>query len=175
MDTPLNPHEVARFLRENASRVDKSITGEYVSKKKNAEILRAFVASFTFAGVRIDEALRSFLEAFRLPGEAPLISHILEHFAEEWHAANENPFANTDAAFTLAYAIIMLNVDQHNKNVRKQTTPMTVKQFKTNLRKTNGNGDFDQVGHTWIKHFSVVWARVAEKSIGPRHTFFPML
>ena len=33
-------------------------------------------------------------------------------------------FANADAAFTLAYAIIMLNVDQHNANM-KQQKPMT--------------------------------------------------
>lgn len=31
-----------------------------------------------------------------------------------------------DAGFTLAYAIIMLNTDQHNHNVRKQNIPMTV-------------------------------------------------
>ena len=38
---------------------------------------------------------------------------------------NGEPFANADAAFTLAYAIIMLNVDQHNTNARKQNVPMT--------------------------------------------------
>lgn len=31
-----------------------------------------------------------------------------------------------DAAFTLTYAIIMLNVDQHNHNAKKQNIPMTV-------------------------------------------------
>ena len=39
---------------------------------------------------------------------------------------NGEPFANVDAAFTLAYAVIMLNVDQHNKNAKKQNIPMTV-------------------------------------------------
>jgi brefeldin A-resistance guanine nucleotide exchange factor 1 len=43
------------------------------------------VRSFDFAGLRIDESLRIFLESFRLPGEAPLISLILEYFAEHWH------------------------------------------------------------------------------------------
>lgn len=33
---------------------------------------------------------------------------------------------SNDAGFTLAYAIIMLNTDQHNHNVRKQNIPMTV-------------------------------------------------
>lgn len=40
--------------------------------------------------------------------------------------SNAEPFANVDAAFTLTYAIIMLNVDQHNHNAKKQNIPMTV-------------------------------------------------
>ena len=40
--------------------------------------------------------------------------------------SNGEPFFNADAAFTLAYAVIMLNVDQHNHNVKKQNIPMTV-------------------------------------------------
>lgn len=39
--------------------------------------------------------------------------------------ANSEGFANTDSVFTLAYAIIMLNVDQHNANVKQQKS-MTV-------------------------------------------------
>lgn len=39
---------------------------------------------------------------------------------------NGNPFLSNDAGFALAYAVIMLNTDQHNHNVRKQNIPMTV-------------------------------------------------
>jgi len=38
---------------------------------------------------------------------------------------NGEPFANADAAFTLSYAVIMLNVDQHNTSAKKQNIPMT--------------------------------------------------
>jgi hypothetical protein len=34
--------------------------------------------------MRVDEALRIYLSEFRLPGEAPLISTLLEHFAAHW-------------------------------------------------------------------------------------------
>jgi brefeldin A-resistance guanine nucleotide exchange factor 1 len=34
--------------------------------------------------MRVDEALRIYLSEFRLPGEAPLISALLEHFAAHW-------------------------------------------------------------------------------------------
>lgn len=39
--------------------------------------------------MRVDEALRLYLETFRLPGEAPLISLLLEHFADHWHVSCE--------------------------------------------------------------------------------------
>lgn len=38
--------------------------------------------------------------------------------------SNPEPYANKDAVFTLCYAVIMLNVDQHNSNI-KQQKPMT--------------------------------------------------
>jgi brefeldin A-resistance guanine nucleotide exchange factor 1 len=69
---------------------------------------------------------------FRLPGESPLIQIILEHFADHWQKSNNDQFANSDAAFTLSYGIIMLNVDQHNKNHTKTNEPMTPEQFKSN-------------------------------------------
>lgn len=58
--------------------------------------------------------------------------------------SNGKPFSSADAAFTLAYAVIMLNVDQHNYNVKRQSNPMTADQFKRNLKKVNGGADFDQ-------------------------------
>ena len=84
LSNPTDPFEVAHWLRENPH-LDKNMIGEYVSNKKNLEILKAFVKSFDFTGMRIDEALRVFLQSFRLPGEAPLISNIMEIFGEHWH------------------------------------------------------------------------------------------
>lgn len=92
-----------------------------------------YYRQFNFKGVPIDEALRVYLEAFRLPGEAPLIQRIMEHFAEHWYYANNQPFADVDSAFTLAYAILMLNTDQHNPNSKKQNAPMTASDFIKNL------------------------------------------
>ncbi|XP_071108376.1 Golgi-specific brefeldin A-resistance guanine nucleotide exchange factor 1-like isoform X1 [Haliotis cracherodii] len=142
LDSPLDTGQVVMLLKENP-KMDKKMIGEYVSNKKNNKVLEAFVKSFNFEDIRIDEALRMYLEAFRLPGEAPVISYLMEHFADHWHKTNGEPFVNNDAAFTLAYAVIMLNVDQHNHNVKKQNIPMTVDQFKKNVSKTNGGLDFE--------------------------------
>ncbi|XP_072050985.1 Golgi-specific brefeldin A-resistance guanine nucleotide exchange factor 1-like isoform X2 [Amphiura filiformis] len=142
LKAPLDPDQVGGFLRENP-RLDKKQIGEYISAKKNAKVLEAFLRTFVFEGARIDEALRMYLETFRLPGEAPVIQHLMEHFSEHWHITNKEPFANHDAAFTLAYAVIMLNVDQHNQNAKKQNIPMTVDNFKKNVSKVNGGQDFE--------------------------------
>lgn len=143
--TPGNPdpEKVAKLLKENPG-LDKKAIGEYISKKENKSVLNCFVHNFNLKNMRIDQALRLYLESFRLPGEAPLISLLLEKFAEHWHDSNGKPFASADAAFTLAYAVIMLNVDQHNYNVKRQNNPMTADEFKRNLKKVNGGADFDQ-------------------------------
>ncbi|KAK3554184.1 hypothetical protein QTP70_020078 [Hemibagrus guttatus] len=143
LSSPMDTNEVAQWLRENP-RLDKKMIGEYISERNNMELLDSFVRTFTFQGLRIDEALRLYLEAFRLPGEAPVIHRLLETFTDNWHNVNGNPFLTNDAGFTLAYAVIMLNTDQHNHNVRKQNIPMTLEQFKKNLKEMNGGKDFDQ-------------------------------
>uniref|UniRef100_A0A3B4VGU8 Golgi-specific brefeldin A-resistance guanine nucleotide exchange factor 1 n=1 Tax=Seriola dumerili TaxID=41447 RepID=A0A3B4VGU8_SERDU len=143
LSNPMDNNQVAQWLRENP-RLDKKMIGEYISDRKNMELLDSFVNTFTFQGLRIDEALRLYLEAFRLPGEAPVIQRLLETFTDNWHKVNGSPFMSNDAGFALAYAVIMLNTDQHNHNVRKQNIPMTVEQFKKNLKGVNGNKDFDQ-------------------------------
>lgn len=134
---------IARFLRENQN-LNKNLMGEFLAKKDNTDILNAFIESFELSGIRLDEALRIYLESFRLPGEAPLVANLLEPFAIHWHTCNGNPFENHDAAYTLSYAIIMLNVDQHNINAKKQNPAMTADQFITNLRQVNGGKDFDR-------------------------------
>ncbi|XP_017318956.2 Golgi-specific brefeldin A-resistance guanine nucleotide exchange factor 1 isoform X1 [Ictalurus punctatus] len=143
LSSPMDTNEVAQWLRENP-RLDKKMIGEFISERNNTELLDSFVNTFAFQGLRIDEALRLYLEAFRLPGEAPVIHRLLETFTDNWHKVNGNPFLSNDAGFALAYAVIMLNTDQHNHNVRKQNIPMTVEQFKKNLKGVNGGTDFDQ-------------------------------
>lgn len=135
-----DPIEVAKFLK-GTSRVSKSVLGDFLSKRGNEEILKAFMAAFDFSGKRIDEALRSLLESFRLPGEAPLIATIVERFSEQYFKADiADEVANEDAVFILCYAIILLNTDQHNKNLKAKR--MTQDDFARNLRGQNNGTNF---------------------------------
>lgn len=65
-----------------------------------------------------DEAIRQFLNGFRLPGEAQKIDRIMEKFAERFCRCNPKAFSSADTAYVLAYSVIMLNTDAHNPMVK---------------------------------------------------------
>ncbi|CAI4230553.1 unnamed protein product [Auanema sp. JU1783] len=136
------PESVVNWLRSDPH-LDKKKIADYICSRKNADVLQAFVKSLPFENTRLDEALRIFLETFRLPGEAAEISMVMQHFSDQWYKANNEPFNHVDAAFTLSYGIILLNTDQHNPQVKRNQPPMTVDCFKRNLSGTNGSKDFE--------------------------------
>lgn len=139
---PNDPHAVTSFLK-GTTRIDKKVLGDFISKKSNDAILDAFMNLFDFRGLRVDEALRLVLNTFRLPGESQLIERIVTVFAEKYFvAAKPKEIADKDAVFVLTYAIIMLNTDQYNPNV-KGTNRMSVSDFSKNLRDVNGGGNFE--------------------------------
>jgi brefeldin A-resistance guanine nucleotide exchange factor 1 len=140
MSTPPTHQEVAEFLRETPNLSKKEI-GEFIGKRKNKAFVRPYVETFDVVNQPIDMALRQFLEAFRLPGEAPVISNILEDFANLWFEtySGEKVPRTADAAFILCYAIMQLNTDQHNPQVKDR---MTFAQFVKNERKLNDNEDY---------------------------------
>lgn len=141
IDDPDDTKSVTRFLK-GTSRFSKKALGEYLSKRTHEHILEAFLDLFNFTDKRVDEALRELLESFRLPGESPLIERIVTSFAEKYcaHSTPEG-IEDKDAVYVLTYAIIMLNTDQHNPNVKAQNR-MSYTDFARNLRGVNGGKDF---------------------------------
>ncbi len=89
-------------------------------------MLEAYTTGFDFAHLKFDSALRMFLESFKLPGEAQKIDRIINAFGRHYYAGNEDVFRCADAAYVLAYSVIMLNTDQHNNQVRSAARPAAV-------------------------------------------------
>ncbi|KAJ1976942.1 GDP/GTP exchange factor for ARF [Dimargaris verticillata] len=168
---------IAHFLRF-APTLNKALVGEYLSKPKHLPILKAYIRLFDFHGLRLDEALRVMLTQFRLPGESQQIERIVENFAE-WYFQSQSPahqassplpppatdaeaaldgpeVASADAAFVLAYAVIMLNTDQHSRQVKSR---MTLADFCRNLRGVNHNGNFSP------KYLEAVYQAIKEREI----------
>jgi Sec7-like guanine-nucleotide exchange factor len=70
--------------------LDKEQLGEYLARRENLPLLRAFVDRFHFQGVRLDEALRMFLLSLRLPVSTVACEAVLHALAERWVAANRS-------------------------------------------------------------------------------------
>jgi len=133
------PADIARFLHQE-ERLDKAQIGEYLGEgdERHIEIMHAFVDYLDFTKMRFVDALRRFLQSFRLPGEAQKIDRFMLKFANRYVTGNPNAFANADTAYVLAYSVILLNTDLHSSNVVKR---MTLQDFIKNNRGINDNAD----------------------------------
>ncbi|XP_075518419.1 brefeldin A-inhibited guanine nucleotide-exchange protein 2 [Primulina tabacum] len=127
-----SPEEIAAFLK-NASGLDKTLIGDYLGEREDLslKVMHAYVDSFDFQGMEFDEAIRVFLQGFRLPGEAQKIDRIMEKFAERYCKCNPKAFTSADTAYVLAYSVILLNTDAHNPMVKNK---MSAEDFIRNNR-----------------------------------------
>ncbi|KAL9100117.1 MAG: hypothetical protein Q9163_004469 [Psora crenata] len=134
------PEDIAAFILQNEM-LDKAMVGEYLGEgdPQNVAIMHAFVDLMDFTKRRFVDALRQFLQSFRLPGEAQKIDRFMLKFAERYITGNPNAFANADTAYVLAYSVIMLNTDQHSTKLRGKR--MDVEDFIKNNRGINDNAD----------------------------------
>lgn len=133
---PPEPKTIARFFRYTPG-LDKHKIGDHLGDpgEFSIQVLKEFTDTFDFTGVILDTALRTFLETFRLPGEAQKIQRIIEVFSEKFFDQQSSDiFANKDAVFLLCYSLIMLNTDHHNPQVKKK---MTEEEFIKNNRAIN--------------------------------------
>lgn len=134
-----SPRDIARFLLTE-DRLDKAQIGEYLGEgdPKNIEIMHAFVDAMEFHKMRFVDALRQFLQSFRLPGEAQKIDRFMLQFASRYLAGNPKAFASSDTAYVLSYSVIMLNTDLHSSKIARR---MTKEDFIKNNRGINDNAD----------------------------------
>ncbi|KAE9617807.1 hypothetical protein Lal_00046754 [Lupinus albus] len=137
-----SPEDIAAFLKD-ASGLNKTLIGEYLGEKEESslKVMHAYVDSFDFQGIEFDEAIRAFLEGFRLPGEAQKIDRIMEKFAERYSKCNPKIFSSADTAYVLAYSVILLNNDAHNPMVKKK---MSADDFIKNNRGIDDGKDLSE-------------------------------
>jgi brefeldin A-inhibited guanine nucleotide-exchange protein len=128
--TSKEPRDIAVFLLKTDG-LDKSVIGEFLGEgdEHNIAIMHAFVDEMDFTNTRFVDAMRTFLQSFRLPGEAQKIDRFMLKFAEKYILGNPDIFANADTGYVLAYSVIMLNTDLHSPQIKNR---MTVDSFITN-------------------------------------------
>lgn len=141
-----SPEEIAAFLKD-ASGLNKTLIGDYLGERDDLalKVMHAYVDSFDFQGKEFDEAIRAFLQGFRLPGEAQKIDRIMEKFAERYCKCNPKVFSSADTAYVLAYSVILLNTDAHNPMVK---TKMSADDF---IRNNRGIDDGKDVPEEYLR------------------------
>lgn len=114
-----SPEEVASFLKNTAG-LNPTVIGDYLGEREDfpLKVMHAYVDAFNYENMDFGQALRYFLQGFRLPGEAQKIDRIMEKFAERYCKCNPSSFKSADTAYVLAYSVIMLNTDAHNNMVK---------------------------------------------------------
>jgi len=159
LPTPIDSYSLAVFLK-TTPQVNKKALGEFIAKPNNVDLLTAFISLYDFHNKRLDEAIRMMLESFRLPGESQQIERILQAFSRHYYISSkesgDKEFANEDAAFILSYAIVMLNTDQHNPQVRNK---MTFNDFKRNVSGINDGKDLS------IEYLTKIFNAIRESEI----------
>lgn len=90
--------------------------------------LRKYMRGFAYFGDSIDMAIRKMLMEVELPKETQQIDRLLAGFADRYYECNPGIFASTDEAAFVAFSILLLHSDTHNKNnKRKMQKPDYVK------------------------------------------------
>jgi len=114
--------------------LDRAKLGDYLSRRTSKVVLKAFIGCFGFGGVRIDKALRVFLQSLNLPPSsryANSIDYVSDSFASRWYDANADLVAyDKDLAIRLVRAIIQLNDVLHGGVIQD---PWVQVQIKRNI------------------------------------------
>ena len=113
------PEALGKWMYENRNNgLSKRQMGEFLGggAEYNIAVLESFLLNLNFTGLTIDVAIRTMLREFRLPGRASALTGSWRSLPPAtYKAQNEDTWKfSEDAAFCLAFSIIMLNVDLHN-------------------------------------------------------------
>eukprot|EP00923_Selenidium_pygospionis_P057841 GHVN01101310.1.p1 GENE.GHVN01101310.1~~GHVN01101310.1.p1 ORF type:complete len:1042 (+),score=84.91 GHVN01101310.1:1068-4193(+) len=120
--------------------LDKTRLSKFLCKRQHRSTLLDFMRQLDFKSKRIDEALRVVAAAINIPREAQEIERVIECFSEVYFdSVDRRLIESLDATICLSFSIMMLNTDQHNKNVKKR---MELCDYIRNVRGLNNKNDF---------------------------------
>ncbi|XP_068200225.1 brefeldin A-inhibited guanine nucleotide-exchange protein 1-like isoform X2 [Palaemon carinicauda] len=159
-----SPDDIAKFFHDD-DRLDKMQVGDFLGEADplNREVMCAYVDQMDYRGREFVPALRMFLEGFRLPGEAQKIDRLMEKFASRYCECNTSLglFASADAAYVLAYSVIMLTTDLHSIQVKHK---MTKEQYIKMNRGINDSKDLPE------EYLSEIYDEIAGNEIKMKTT-----
>lgn len=130
---------IANLLFRNQD-LNRNQVGAYLASPDNRHILRSYIERFRFNGVRIDDALRIFYLALRLPNSRSAMEYVLGIVANHWTEVNISSGFDPLLTTRLVFSIISLSETLHPSEDEAglfsySTRTMSVEEFITNFRK----------------------------------------
>ncbi|KAM3835974.1 PH and SEC7 domain-containing protein 1-like, partial [Diretmus argenteus] len=112
------PKAAAKRLAKRLYNLDgfrKSDVARHLSKNNDFSCMVAeeYLSFFSFTGLAVDQALRTFLRQFALMGETQERERVLSHFSRRYLNCNPKIMPSEDAVHTLTCALMLLNTDLH--------------------------------------------------------------
>ncbi|KAJ4551408.1 hypothetical protein HRR78_004085 [Exophiala dermatitidis] len=119
--------------------------------------LRKYMRGFSYFGESIDMAIRKMLMEVELPKETQQIDRLLAGFADRYYECNPGIFASTDETAFVAFSILLLHSDTHNKNnkwkMQKQDYVKNTQQGPVHISSDILECFYDNVCYTPFIHF----------------------
>jgi hypothetical protein len=118
--------------------------------------LRKYMRGFSYFVDSIDMAIRKMLMEVELPKETQQIDRLLQGFADRYCECNPGIFVSVDEAYFVAFSILLLHSDTHNKNnKRKMQKQDYVKNTQDQVEVSNDILEcfYDNVSYTPFIHF----------------------
>ena len=105
--------------------LDRARLGSYLSRRTSKVVLKAYIDGFGFSGIRLDRALRVFLQSLHIPASSRSshsnpMDYMVDAFASRWYEANAGIVAyEKDLAVRVARALVQLNEVLHGGIVQE--------------------------------------------------------
>jgi ribosomal protein S18 len=118
--------------------------------------LRKYMRGFSYFVDSIDMAIRKMLMEVELPKETQQIDRLLQGFADRYCECNPGIFVSVDEAYFVAFSILLLHSDTHNKNnKRKMQKQDYVKNTQDQVEVSNDILEcfYDNISYTPFIHF----------------------
>lgn len=104
---------------------------------------------FNFSGLRIDNALRFYLDFVELQKESQQIDRVIQIFAKKYFNDNEQEeiFKSSDASYSLSYLLLILQTSLYNENVPSKER-LKIEEL---MKMAEGLNDGESFSQTFLK------------------------
>jgi Sec7-like guanine-nucleotide exchange factor len=104
--------------------LDKGKIGELFGDKDefNKRLMYAYIDSLNMKGLTLVSSIRLLFSCFRPVGESQIMDRILVKYGEKYTKDNPDKFTNAGIPYEMSYAIMILQTNNHNPQVKKKMT-----------------------------------------------------